>query len=384
MLKSLIEVGEDVVDVLDAYGEADEFGFDASRELLFCGELGVSCGCWMDRERLGISEVGDVGEHFQRVDELGSRFGSTFDSEDHDTATFSAEILLVLGKLGVVFETREADPLDLRVVLKILGDREGVFAVTVHAERKSFDALEELPRVIGRDAGTEIPKWAGAHAENVSQGSEHLREIVSPAEAVVGAIGLVEEGVLAASPVETAGVDHDTAKSGSVSAEPLGEGVDDDVGSVIEGVGEVGRGAGGVDNERKAVGLGDLADGVEVGDFERGIRDGFAKKGARFFIDRVGELLGILGVDEADFDPESRKDVLELGVAAAVEILGGDDVVACFREVDDGIENGCGAGRVSQSRHFVSAFEKADALLEHIGGGIHEAGVNITQLFKCK
>tara|TARA_B110000305_G_scaffold87231_1_gene98343 strand:+ start:4018 stop:4563 length:546 start_codon:yes stop_codon:yes gene_type:complete len=181
----LVEVGEDVVDVLDADGEADEFGLDAAGELLFGGELGVSGGGGMDRERFGVSKVGDVGEHFQRVDELGSCFGSTFDSEDHDTAAFSAEILLVLGKLGIVFETREADPLDLRVVLEMLSDREGVFAVTVHAEWKSFDALKELPRVIGRDAGTEIPKWAGAHAEDVCQGSEHLREIVSPAEAVV-------------------------------------------------------------------------------------------------------------------------------------------------------------------------------------------------------
>ena len=98
--------------------------------------------------------------------------------------------------------------------------------------------------------------------------------------------------MLAASPVETTRVDDDAAKSCSVSAEPLGEGVDDDVSSVIEGVGEVGRGAGGVDNERKAVGLGDLADGVKVGDFERGIRDGFAEKSARFVIDGIGELLG--------------------------------------------------------------------------------------------
>ncbi len=38
------DIGEDVVDVLDTDGEADESGSDAGRELFLGGELGVRGG----------------------------------------------------------------------------------------------------------------------------------------------------------------------------------------------------------------------------------------------------------------------------------------------------------------------------------------------------
>ena len=91
-----------------------------------------------------------------------------------------------------------------------------------------------------------------------------------------------------------AGVDDDAAEASAVSAEPFGEGMDDDVGSVVERTGEVGRRASGIDDEGDAVGFGNLADGVEIGDFEGGVGDGLAEKGAGFFVNRVCELLGIL------------------------------------------------------------------------------------------
>ena len=205
---------------------------------------------------------------------------------------------------------------------------------------------------------------------------------MSPAEAVVGAIGLVEERMFSASPVEAAGVDDDAAEAGAVSAEPFCEGVDDDVRAMVEGAGKVRSGASGVDDERDPVGLGDGSDGVEVGDFEGGVGDGFAEQGACFVVDGVGELLGILGIDEADFDSEGGKKVVKLGVGAAVEIAGRDDVITRFGKVDDGIENSGGAGRVGEAGHFVGTFEQGDALLEHSGGGVHETGIDVPKFTK--
>ncbi len=46
----LVDIGEDVVDVLDANREADEFGRDPGGEELFAVELGVGCGRRMDRQ----------------------------------------------------------------------------------------------------------------------------------------------------------------------------------------------------------------------------------------------------------------------------------------------------------------------------------------------
>ena len=156
LCEGLVEVDEDVVDVLDADGEADEFGADAACDLLFGSELGVSGGGGMDGEGFGVAEVGDVGKKLKGVDEFGAGFGSAFDSEDDDAAAFTTEVFLVLGELGVVGEAGEADPFDRGVVFEVFGDGEGVFAVAVHAEREGFDSLEELPGIVGGYAGTEI------------------------------------------------------------------------------------------------------------------------------------------------------------------------------------------------------------------------------------
>jgi len=377
--EGLIEVGEEVVEVFDTDGKADEFGFDAAGELLLGGELGVCRGGGVNGERFGVAEVGDVGEKLKGVDELGSGFCSSFDAEDDDAAAFAAKVFFVLGELGVIGEAGEADPIDGRVVLEMLGDGEGVVAVAFHAEGKGFDSLQELPGVVRRDAGTEIAKRDGAHAEDVGEGGEHVGEVVAPAETVVGAIGLVKEGVFAAGPVEAAGVDDDAAEAGSVTAEPFGEGVDDDIRAMIERPGEVRGGAGGVHDKGDAVGFGNGSDAVEVGDFEGGVGDGFAKEGAGFVVDGIGKLLGILGVDKTDFDAKGWKEVVELGVGAAVKVTGGDDVVTGLGQVDDGVENGSGARGVGKAGHFMGTFEQGDALFEHIGGGVHEAGIDVPE-----
>ena len=55
-VEGLREVGEDVVDVLDADREADVAGADAGRELLFRGELAVGRAGRVDRQRTGIAD----------------------------------------------------------------------------------------------------------------------------------------------------------------------------------------------------------------------------------------------------------------------------------------------------------------------------------------
>ena len=58
--QSLFEVFENVVDVFDADGEANEFGGNSTSELLFPGELGVRRCRRMNREGFGVSDIGKV------------------------------------------------------------------------------------------------------------------------------------------------------------------------------------------------------------------------------------------------------------------------------------------------------------------------------------
>ena len=67
--KRLIDVGNDVVWVLDADRKPDVSLRDAGLELLFWRQLRVRCGRRMDGERAGVADIGDVVEHLERVDE---------------------------------------------------------------------------------------------------------------------------------------------------------------------------------------------------------------------------------------------------------------------------------------------------------------------------
>jgi len=344
----------------------------------------VGGGGWVNGEGFGIADIGEVGEEAEGIDELRSCFSASFDAKDDHGSAFAAEIFFIFSKFGVVWEAREADPLDFGVRLEVFGDGEGVFTVFLHSQRKSFDPLKEEPGIIWCDAGTKISEWNGAHAQDVGEGREHVREVVPPAESVVGGVRLVKEGVFSGGPIEASGVHHHAADTCAMSAKPFGHGMNDNVGTVFEGTSEIGGREGGVDDEWNAVSFGDIADGVEVGDFESRIGDCFAEKSAGFVIDLFGEIFWILRVDEADFDAHGREEIIELRVAASIEISGGDDVISRRRDVDDGVENGGGAGRVPKASHFVSSFEQGDTLFQHVGGGIHQAGVDVSQFFECE
>ena len=67
-------------------------------------------------------------------------------------------------------------------------------------------------------------------------------------------------------------------------------------------------------------------------------------------------------------------------VGAAVERGGGDDLFAGVGEGGDGEGLGGLAGGGGEGGD--SAFERGDALLEDVGGGVHDAGVDVAELLQ--
>ena len=126
--------------------------------------------------------------------------------------------------------------------------------------------------------------------------------------------------------------------------------------------------------------MGDLGDRLEVADLQRRVGARLAEDGAGVLVDCGGEVGRVLGVDEGAVDAHGREDVGEHGVGAAVQVAGRDDVVAHLGAVDDGVEARRGAGRKSDATHGRGALEHADALLDDVGGRVHEAGVDVPEL----
>ena len=378
----MVNVGEDVVDVLDADAESNQSRGDARSGLLLIAELGVGRGGGMNGEGTGVADVGEVGEEFEALDKLLTGFLAACDLEDDHGAAFAFEVFEVLVVFGVGFEAGKTNRSDAGLVLEVAGDSVGVFAVAFHAQRQGFDALQGDPGVVRRKGGAEVAKRDGAHAQDVGKRGERLGQVVPPTQAVVGGVGIIEKRMFASGPVEGAGVDDDPADAGAVSAEPFGEGVNDDVRPVLDGLAEVGRGEGGVDDEGQAMGVGDAGDRFQVGNLAGGVGDGLAEDGAGFVVNRIGKSLRILGIDKFDGDPEGREDVVELGVAAAVKVAGGDDVVASLGEVDDGVEDGGGTGSEGEATHFRSAFHEGNALFEDVVGRIHDPRIDVAQLLQ--
>ena len=205
-----------------------------------------------------------------------------------------------------------------------------------------------------------------------------------PSESVIRRIGFVKEWVLSSGPVKASGIDNHSADAGPMSAKPFGHRVNNDIRAVIEWFGEIGCGKSGIDDERNTVSLGNVADGIEVGDFERGVGNSLAEKGARVSVDGFSEVFRIVGIDQTDFNAKIGKDVVELGVAAAVEILCRDDIITSFRQSDDGVENGGSSRGVSQPGHLVRPLEQGNAFFENVGGWVLESGVDVAEFLQSE
>ena len=165
-----------------------------------------------------------------------------------------------------------------------------------------------------------------------------------------------------------------------MAAQELGGGVEHDIGAVLDGAAQIGRRHGIVDHQRHA---GLVRNGRHLFDIEHvhaRVGDGLAVERAGLRGDGLAEVFGIAGVDELDIDAQAAEAHVELGVGAAVERAGGHQLVALPHQARYGqklrrLAAGCGQATDA-------AFERRHALLENIGGRVHDAGVDIPGLLE--
>lgn len=96
-----------------------------------------------------------------------------------------------------------------------------------------------------------------------------------------------------------------------------------------------------VDNERDATGVADLGDLLKIRDVVARVSDGLDVDGLGLLVDGGSDILRLVTVDELGLDSQAREHDLELVVGTAIEVGGGDDVVAGVGKGSNGHWRSC-------------------------------------------
>ncbi len=290
------------------------------------------------------------------------------------------QIALRGGVLGVVGQSGVAHPRYLGVRLQVLRDGQCIGVDAFHAQGQGLDALQDQERIERRQRSAGIPQRHHPRAADVGRwpqgfGIDH---------AMVAGVGLVEprEALGLCGPVEAARIDDRAAQAGAVAAQVLGQRVHHDVGAVLERAQQEGRGHRIVDDQRHPGGMRDLGDGGDVGDVATRVADGFDEHRLGALVDHRGERRRISRISKARLDAVLRQRVRQQVEAAAIQRAGGDDVVAGLCNGLDGIgDRGLPRG---QRQRTDAAFQRSQALLQYVGGGVHDARIDIARYLQVE
>ncbi len=155
--------------------------------------------------------------------------------------------------------------------------------------------------------------------------------------------------------------------------------IDHDRRAVIERARQDRRG-GVVHDQRNAEFAADRRDLGDREDRELRVGQGLGVIGAGAVIGGAAESLRVGRIDEADLDALVLQRVGEQVPGAAVEVGRGDDIVAGAGEVLHRIGRGRLAGGHRQRGD--AAFERRDALFEHVGRRVPDAGIDVAELLQ--
>src|ERR1019366_6807515 len=230
--KCLIEIGDDIIAVLNADAEPDHLWPHASLTLLFDGHLSMRRGRGMTCQRLGVADIDQPLEQFECVVELFTGLQAADDTEGQQRTGVAAKVLLGERVVRIVWETRVGDPLDPRVLAQKLGYPLAILDVALDAQRKRLDTLqqkESAQRCQDRTGcaltNAATPRNVGGHAITFSID-----------EAVVRRLRFVQHGEPAPMlpPWKFSAIDDDPAKGCAMSAHEFRQRMNNDVGTIVD------------------------------------------------------------------------------------------------------------------------------------------------------
>ncbi len=356
----LVEVGDDVVDVLDTDAQADHLRPHPGIALLLRRHLTMRGRGRVARQRLGVAHVHQALDQLERVVALLAAREPAMHPESHERAGAPVEVFLRERVMGAVGKGGIVDPGDARIVAQEFRHPPGILDMALDPQRHRLDPLQQQERAQRRQHRTGGALIDAAAARDIGG----VAEVIGIHQAVIRRVRLAEHretiGVLL--PGEAAAVDDDPAHGGAVPAQKLGERVHDDVGAVRDRL-QQDRGRDRIiDDERNAVGMRDIGQRRDVADVAGRVADALAEHRLGVLIDEAGDRVRLVRFRETHLHALARKQVSEQRVRGAVELRHRDDVAAERRDVERRVVQRRLAR--AHAKRFEAAFQRRHAPLQ--------------------
>lgn len=336
-LQSLENIGLKILSILNTAGDADKVLVDTDGLTSSLWDTGVGHGGWNLNEGLDTSKRLGKGEELGLLAETLGGGSSSLDAErQHATTHTVAVLLLGNGVLWVRLEAWVVDGDDVWGGLKGVSNGSSVGGSLACAEVERLKATVSQPRVeCGWDSTNGVLE-----------------------ESKAGLHGLRVEG-------------SNTHDNIGVSVDVLGDGMDDNVGTVVEWVLDVWGEEGVVDNNHDAVLVGLVGNSADIDQAESWV-------GWSLDPDELGLWSDVLGEVDLDLWGEGHLDVVCLGdlgevsVGSSVDVGNRDNVGACSQRLED---YSGGGGSRRESKSILGVLKSGDSSLEVVSVWVGGAGV---------
>src|ERR1700716_2919093 len=208
-VERLVEIGDDVVDMLDADAQPDHLRPPAGLALLLGRHLPMRGGSRMTGERFRVAHVDQALEQPEGVVEPLAGRKATRDPEGQQRAGPAAEIFLRQRVVGTVGKSGIPDPVDPGVVAQEFGDAPRILDVALHPQRDRLDALQQQEGAERREHRAGCALIDAARARDIGG----LAEMIDIDQAVIRGVGPVEhrEALRVLLPGKFSAVDDDAA-----------------------------------------------------------------------------------------------------------------------------------------------------------------------------
>jgi len=210
LFESCGKVVDEVVGML--YADAESY---CRRTYVSLGEfllvhLRVRCRGRMYHKAFGIGHVGKQREESEIIAEAPRGFFATVDFKRENAAASVRKIFFVQLVVAVRRQSRMTYALHLGMPAQIFDNLDSVGYVSLNAQRKRFEALEQQKGVEGRYTGAFVAEYHGADTVDKSCFGRYFGKNGS----VVVGVGLGECGETAgeAEVIEIAAVDNDASE----------------------------------------------------------------------------------------------------------------------------------------------------------------------------